>query len=336
VKIKVKIKVKVALITGGLGFIGSQIAREMIQDNIVDKAVLLDHYGGFINPLMSDFQDYRRYRLEGIEDNIIIERGETRNSIIMTNLIDKYRPEYIVHTAALPLAKIDNLNAAEAREGSVDSTAGILEIINYFKLKDGYCPLRFTYFSSSMVYGDFQSEIATESHQKRPKEAYGTMKLAGEVVARGLADFYDIPYTIIRPSAVYGPTDMNRRVSQIFIEKALNKQKIKVHGKDEKLDFTYIKDIVRGTILATTRDEGKGEDFNITHGKAHTLLDYVECLKDYFPDLDYEIVPRDAFRPKRGTLSIDKAEKLIGYSPKYSLQEGVDEYVEFIKNKRAK
>jgi nucleoside-diphosphate-sugar epimerase len=187
-----------------------------------------------------------------------------------------------------------------------------------------------------MVYGDFQSEIATESHQKRPKEAYGTMKLAGEVVARGLAGFYDIPYTIVRPSAVYGPTDMNRRVSQIFIEKALNKQKIKVHGEDEKLDFTYIKDIAHGAILASVREEGKNEDFNITHGKAHTLLDYVNCLKAYFPDLDYEILPRDAFRPKRGTLSIEKAEKLIGYSPKYSLKEGVDEYVKFVQKHKEK
>ena len=318
------------LITGGLGFIGTQIAQEMIRDNIVDKAVLLDHYGGFINPLRSDFKDYRKYRLEGIENKVIIERGETRNSIIITKLIDKYRPDYIIHTAALPLAKIDNLNAAEAREGSVDSTAEILEIINHFKLKDGYCPLRFTYFSSSMIYGDFQSEVATESHQKRPKEVYGTMKLAGEVVTRGLSDFYGIPYTIVRPSAVYGPTDMNRRVSQIFIEKALNKQKIKVHGKDEKLDFTYIKDIAHGAILATIKKEGIGEDFNITHGRAHTLLDYVECLKYHFPDLDYEILPRDSFRPKRGTLSIEKASKLLGYEPQYSLKEGVNDYVEFI------
>ena len=321
---------KTVLITGGLGFIGAHIAQEMIKDNIVDNAILLDHYGGFINPLRSDFKDYRKYRLEGIEDKVIIERGETRNSIIMTNLINKYRPDYIIHTAALPLAKIDNLNAAEAREGSVDSTAGILEIINYFKLKDGYCPLKFTYFSSSMVYGDFQSEIATEDHPTVPKEVYGTMKLAGEVVTRGLANFYGIPYTIVRPSAVYGPTDMNRRVSQIFIEKAFKKQKIQVHGKDEKLDFTYIKDIAHGAILATIKDEAKGEDFNITHGKAHTLFEYVECLKFHFPDLDYEIVPRDSFRPKRGTLSIDKATKLLGYVPQYSLRKGVDDYVKFI------
>ena len=145
-----------------------------------------------------------------------------------------------------------------------------------------------------------------------------------------MADFYGIPYTIVRPSAVYGPTDMNRRVSQIFIEKAFNKQKIQVHGKDEKLDFTYIKDIAHGAVLATIKDEAKGESFNITHGEAHSLFEYVECLKVHFPDLDYEIVPRDSFRPKRGTLSIDKASELLGYSPQYSLREGVDDYVKFI------
>ena len=185
-----------------------------------------------------------------------------------------------------------------------------------------------------MVYGDFQSEIATEEHQKKPKEVYGTMKLTGEIVARGLADFYGIPYTIVRPSAVYGPTDMNRRVSQISIEKAFNKEKITVHGEDEKLDFTYIKDIAHGAILATLKDEAIGEDFNITHGKAHTLLDYVECLKLHFPDLNYEILPRDSFRPKRGTLSIEKARTLIGYNPKYSLKEGINEYVEFIRKNK--
>jgi UDP-glucose 4-epimerase len=322
---------KTVLITGGLGFIGTHVAQEMITSNLVEKVILLDHYGGFINPLRADFKDYRKYRLEGIEDKVIIERGETKNSIIMTKLIDKYRPEYIIHTAALPLAKIDNLNAAEAREGSVDSTAGILEIINYFKLKDGYCPLKFTYFSSSMVYGDFQSPIATETHPTVPKEIYGTMKLSGEVVTKGLADFYSIPYTIVRPSAVYGPTDMNRRVSQIFIEKAFKNEKIDVHGKDEKLDFTYIKDIAHGAVLATINDDAKGEIFNITHGKAHTLFEYVECLKIHFPELNYEIVPRDSFRPKRGTLSIEKASEILGYFPQYSMKKGVDEYVKFIR-----
>jgi len=84
-------------------------------------------------------------------------------------------------------------------------------------------------------------------------------------------------------------------------------------------------------VLAAASEKGAGEVFNITHGKAHTLLEYVMCLKKHFPDLQYEVTERDAFRPRRGTLSIEKARKLLGYEPRYSLQAGVDEYVAFMK-----
>lgn len=82
-------------------------------------------------------------------------------------------------------------------------------------------------------------------------------------------------------------------------------------------------------MLAAIREEGIAETFNITYGKAHTLLEYVMELKKYFPDLDYEIIERDSFRPKRGTLSINKARKLLGYEPDYTLADGIKEYVEF-------
>jgi nucleoside-diphosphate-sugar epimerase len=233
--------------------------------------------------------------------------------------------------AALPLAKLSNLNTEEAREGTVDSTGNILEIIGQLTKATDYRPRRFIYASSSMVYGDFASDVATEEHPTRPKEIYGTMKLAGEVVTQGLGQYFDIPFTIIRPSAVYGPTDMNRRVSQVFLEKALTGKKLNIEGADEALDFTYVKDVAHGFVLAATNDHAVGELFNITYGKAKTLLDFVVCLKKHFPDLRYRITERDDFRPKRGTLSIDKAKRLIGYEPRYSLQDGIDEYVVFAK-----
>jgi nucleoside-diphosphate-sugar epimerase len=320
-----------ALITGGLGFIGSFIARQLIEENRVDKVVCLDHFGRYVDSVRPEFADYRKLRLEGISDRVIIERGESKFFSVLAKLIDKYRPLYIFHLAAVPLAKLDNLSTEEALEGNVESTSNIMEVINQLGERDGYKPKSFVYTSSSMVYGDFISDVATEEHPTNPKEIYGTMKLTGEVVAKGLGRYFDIPTTIIRPSAVYGPTDMNRRVSQIFIEKAFMGEKLKVQGADEALDFTYVKDIANGFVLAATSEEGAGEVFNITSGKARTLLEYVMCLKKHFPDLKCEITERDAFRPKRGTLSIDKARKLLKYEPKYSLQEGVDEYVAFIK-----
>lgn len=319
-----------ALITGGLGFIGSHIARRLIRERIIDKVVLLDHYGGYISPVGPEYVDYRRLRVRDIQDKSIIERGMANYANIMSKLLMKYRPKYIFHLAALPLASVENLNAEECMEGTIVSTAHILEICGQLKESQGYEPERFVYASSSMVYGDFQYTPADEDHPTNPKGIYGTMKLAGEVVTRGLSESYSIKSTIVRPSAVYGPTDMNRRVSQIFVENASAGKKLIIWGKDEALDFTYVEDVAKGFVLAATKGEGVGETFNITSGRAHTLLEYALVLKEFFPDLEYEIVERDASRPKRGTLSTEKARKLLGYEPDYDLRSGVREYVEFI------
>jgi len=317
-----------AIITGGLGFLGSFIAQNLIKNNYVDKVVSLDHFGRYVDTTRSEFMDYRKMRVESIADRLIIERGEAKFYSVLNRLINKYRPIYIFHLAALPLAKLDNLNSEEGLEGSVESTMNILEIIGQM---NDYRPKRFVYASSSMVYGDFISETATEDHPTNPKEIYGTMKLAGEIITKGLCTFFNIPYSIIRPSAVYGPTDMNRRVSQIFVEKALMGKTININGKDEKLDFTYVKDTANGFVLAAMNENGKNQIFNITHGKAHLLLDFVMALKKHFPNLKYEITDRDEFRPKRGTLSIEKAESMLGYHPEFTLEAGIDEYISFIK-----
>ena len=135
----------------------------------------------------------------------------------------------------LPCYNIEeNKKVLVAISGGHDSLAVAIQL-----KKDGYEPKRFVYASSSMVYGDFLKSPADEEHPTKPKEIYGTMKLAGEQVTKGLSRYFGIKSSIIRPSAVYGPTDMNRRVSQIFLEQAIKKQKISIQGFEEKLDFSY-------------------------------------------------------------------------------------------------
>jgi len=326
-----KIYMKSALITGGLGFIGSELAKSLLKKKIVNKCIILDNFGSFISPLKSNFKDYRQQRLENVK-NIIIERGDANNQQITLKLLQKYKPKFIYHTAALPLAKIENLNAKEASIGSVDATRNILESLVFVKNnRRNYNFKRFVYFSSSMIYGDFKTKIVNETSSANPKEIYGTMKLAGEVITKGLSNYYNIPYTIIRPSAVYGPKDMNQRVSQIFINKAINGSNINVHGKTERLDFTYIDDLVNGVILASTRKNGINNTFNITNGKGRSLFEFVSILKKHFPKIKFTIKNRDKFRPKRGTLSIKKATKLIGYKPKTTLEKGIYKYLKFLK-----
>ena len=325
---------KTALITGGLGFIGTHIAIELLKKKEISKCILLDNFGGYINPTGKNFYDYRKKRLSLIT-NKIIERCDTTNFKSVFNVINKYKPAMIYHTAALPLAKLDNINSDEARLGSVDSTINIIDAIDLLQnSKKNYKCERFIYISSSMVYGDFKTNTVSEHSAKNPKDIYGIMKLAGEVVTEGVCKLKRIPYTIIRPSAVYGPTDMNRRVSQIFIENAFIDKEIFIEGKNEKLDFTFIEDLARGCVLAGTKVKGINQIFNITYGKGQTLYSFVKNLQKLFPKLKYTIKPRDKTKPSRGTLSIIKAKKLLGFNPKFNLKRGIKRYFVFLtKNK---
>ena len=193
---------KTALITGGLGFIGTHIAIDLLKNKKVKKCILLDNFGGYINPTRKSFYDYRKKRLDLIK-NKIIERCDTNNFKSVLEIVKKYQPDIVFHTAALPLAKLENLNTDEAKLGSVDSTVNLLDSITLVQnIKKNYRCKRFIYISSSMVYGDFKTNKVNETSPVNPKEAYGTMKLAGEIITKGISKLNNIPYTIIRPSAV--------------------------------------------------------------------------------------------------------------------------------------
>ena len=318
---------KTTLITGGLGFIGSSICEALLQKKFTDKCVLVDNFGGYMNPIKDGFKDFRKQRFPSLK-NIIIERCDTSNYKALSSILTKYKPNYVYHTAALPLAKVSNLNNEEAKISSVDSTVNIIDAINLLKNSNKKYQIdRFVYFSSSMIYGDFKKSSVTEESEKNPKDAYGIMKLAGEVVTEGLCKLHNIPYTIIRPSAVYGPKDMNRRVSQIFIENAFKKKEISIEGKNEKLDFTFIKDLANGSILAARNKKGINEIFNIKCGKGKTLLSYVSYLKSEFQKLKYVIKKRNKTKQSREKLSINKEKKILDYKHTYKLKDDVKEYM---------
>ncbi len=329
------------LITGGIGLIGSNIVKKIFYKDKNSICVLLDNFTVYIDPLKAAYGDFRKNRFNNIINEkeyvksrtkrIIVERGNAADPKITIELLKKYKPKIIYHTAAIPLARINNPVSREFREGSVDTTTNLLECIGDFQKNSNYRLKRFLYISSSMVYGDFKSDEANENDKLYPKEIYGTMKLAGEIITKGMCKQYNIPYTIIRPSAAYGPTDMNQRVTQYFIEKAMAGEELTIHGKDEKLDFTYIEDLVDGCILAAESKRGENETFNITFGQARTLLDYAKILKKYFKKLKYKVVLRDKYRPKRGTLNINKAKKYLGFKPKFNLEKGTSLYVKYLK-----
>ena len=157
---------KTTLITGGLGFIGSNKFELLLKKKYTDKCILVDNFGGYMNPIKDGFIDFRKQRFSSLK-NIVIERCDTSNYKALSSILNKYKPNYIYHTAALPLAKVSNLNNEEAKISSVDSTLNIIDAINFMKkFKKNFKFERFIYFSSSMVYGDFKKPVVNEKSEK--------------------------------------------------------------------------------------------------------------------------------------------------------------------------
>ncbi len=314
------------LLVGGAGFIGSNIARELLEKE--EEVVIFDPLIQYVNPFEADYSTLINKRFEGIVDKVTIERADARYLREVYRILEKHKPDYIIHLAGMPISTISNVLIDEAIESTVTSTTNLLEAI-----KDVGFVKRFIYTSSSMVYGDFQYTPADENHPKNPKDIYGASKLAGEIFTQAYGKRFDLEYTIIRPSAVYGPTDMNKRVSQIFVENALKGEELILKGSDTKLDFTHVKDAAHGFVLATFSENAKNEVFNITSGNAKSLKELAEIVKELVPDVKIREEPLDKSMPERGTLDISKARKLLGFEPQYDLNEGIREYIKFLEKK---
>lgn len=317
------------LITGGTGFIGSRLAALFLERGI--ETVLLDAFVRYFSVLEDDaelHQFYLRQRLQPLMERVEVVRGDTRDKDFMRRVINRYRPTHIVHLAALPLAKLATSYSEEATSSILTSTLNLLEII-----RDVDFVRRLVYTSSSMVYGHFQYVPADEEHPKHPINIYGGAKLCGEVMVQVYGRMFGIEYTIVRPSAVYGPTDINQRVSQIFVENALRGRPLVLRGGDQTVvDFTYIDDVAEGFYLATTRPEGANQVFNITRGEGRSLTEFVEILRRFVPEIEVRVEEFDQDIPKRGALDISKARELLGYRPRYSLEEGLERYVDYVRS----
>lgn len=188
-----------------------------------------------------------------------------------------------------------------------------------------------------MVYGNFKKKKVDENDECKPLGIYGALKFSAEKIIQAYGQTFDLPYTIIRPSALYGERCISRRVGQIFIESAINNKTIQIQGNgEEKLDFTYIQDLINGVIKTINSKKSIKQVFNLTYGKSHSINKLLFILKQSFPNIKVNYVKRDKLMPLRGTLSTQKAKKLINYKSQWPLTVGyknyIDWYVKFIKN----
>ncbi|MBN2094133.1 MAG: NAD-dependent epimerase/dehydratase family protein [Candidatus Zambryskibacteria bacterium] len=319
-------KAKKVMIIGGAGFIGSNIAKELLTLN--HKVLVYDNFSCYIPREQSFYNFYLPKRLKRIKDKAKIVRGDVYDKPKLIDTMRDFKPEIVINMVAIPLATASDEFFEDAIQINLNGHINVLEAIRYSNSVE-----RFLYSSSSFVYGHFKYDPADEDHPTLPIDIYGGTKLSCEILSRSFSKKFGIEHVIIRPSAVYGPTDVNRRVSQIFLEKALLGETLGLYnGGEDKVDFTYITDIAHGFVLATLSPNAANQTFNITAGEGKSAKEFAEILDKILPiKVKTEIKPTDLNRPIRGSLDISKARKLLGYEPKYQLEEGLKEYVNYIK-----
>ena len=310
------------LLSGGLGFIGSTIVRKL--ENTDHETVIIDNRSDYDGAIEQDeLQRIMQWRIDSFEQSHTIYSNDIVNALSMSSIFAKEKPDVVIHLAAFPRAKVVKANPQLGCDVILKGLINLMEA----SLKHGV--KRFVFISSSMIYGDFDMECNPETASKNPIEPYGIMKLCAENLVRNYNRLYGLEYSIVRPSAVYGPYDIVDRVLSKFIVRAKENKPMFINGEDLALDFSYVDDVADGMILCATHENAANETFNITRGVSRSLQNAGELIIKYTDSKSLLTTkPNDGLYPKRGTLDISKARELLGFDPKVDIEEGLKKYIE--------
>ena len=309
------------LVTGGLGLIGHNVVKRL-QDkghlvSIVDSKT---NYGIIPQDELDYLMTERRKKID--EDSYIYDR-DICDAHVVDHIFNVEQPEIVIHMASFPRQKVVNANPALGSRVMSEGLLNLLEASNKYDVR------KFIYMSSSMVYGDFTDDIKEDAICK-PQGQYGIMKLAGEWLVKDYTRKTNLVHTIIRPSAVYGPLDVEDRVISKFMLTAMRGETLKVNGEKETLDFTYVEDAADGIVAATLSDNTENKTYNITKSHSVTLLNAAHLAIKLAGGGTLSIKNKDADFPSRGSLNIDAARKDFGFNPKVDVEEGFQKYYEWL------
>ena len=262
-------KKKRVLIVGGAGFIGHNLAIKLKKlkhkVSIVDSLQINNILWLKKNKDQLPFPDLsmsilkERFRLLR-NFKIPLIKTDVRDYKKLSRVFHKVKPEIIIHLAAVSHANKSNKDPFSTFDHSLRTLENSLDHSKnkLFNVK------QFIFLSSSMVYGNFKKKVVNEKDICKPLGIYAALKLSGENIIKAYNQVFGLPYTIIRPSALYGERCVSKRVGQAFIENALEGKQLTINGDGaEGLDFTYIDDLVQGTILAISKKEALNQIFNI-------------------------------------------------------------------------
>jgi len=314
------------LVTGGLGFIGHTVVAMLERQG--HTCIITDTQTTYGIVPQVELGYLVAERKKKIQTDRIYSIDITDSDGISW-LLSEHQPDIIIHLASFPRQKVVNSNPQWGSRVMSEGLLNLLEASVEHNVK------KFVYVSSSMVYGNFRHDYfdgVDEYHPTEPIGQYGILKLAGEWLVRDYSRRKNLAYTIIRPSAVYGPLDVEDRVVSKFLLAAMRGQEIAVNGPKEQLDFTHVDDVGYGITQAALSENTDNMIYNLTRGSSKTLLEAAELAVKIAGQGTIRVNDRDNNFPSRGQLNNTRAINDFGYSPVVNIEEGFQQYYDWLIN----
>ncbi len=315
---------KRVLVTGGAGFIGSNLVESLLNEG--NYVVCLDNFSNGKRENLISFHDNPQFRL--------IE-GDIRNYSDCQKAVEGI--DYVFHQAALgsvPRSIKDPVSSTDVNIG------GFVKML--FASKEAGVK-RFIYAASSSTYGDHPDLPKVEDKIGKPLSPYGITKYVDELFAANFASTYNIEVIGLRYFNVFGrrqdPLGAYAAVIPLFVKKILQHEAPVINGDGEySRDFTYIDNVIQANHLAAlVKDQSAvNQVYNIAYGSRTTLNELFEMIKTIISKYDQSVLDiKPVYGPNRpgdiphSLASIEKAGKLLGYKPTHSVREGMEEAIKW-------
>ncbi len=298
------------LITGGAGFIGSHIARALV--NRGDSVKVFDN-----------FSTGKRENLDDLDGKVAIHRGDLRDVDSVTDAMRDI--DVVYHEAALASVPRSIADPVSTNAVNIDGTLNLLCAARDAKVK------RFVFASSSSVYGDQPGDSKREDMRPTPLSPYAVSKYVGELYGKVFHDVYGLPFVGIRYFNVFGPYQDEdsdyAAVIPIFSRALLTGKAPIIYGDGRQTrDFTFVGNVVQANLLAAERKQAVGRIMNVACGGSYDL-NYLLSKLQLAYETNTEAVYKDARMGdvKHSKADISLAREALGYEPATGFEEGLKE-----------
>lgn len=324
------------LVTGAAGFIGYHLCQRLLArgDSVVGIDNLNDYYDVTLKierlrQLGFEEEDVVNYgRSHSKAHDMIFEKIDIADIQAMSLLFDKHYFDVVVNLAAQAGVRYSIENPMAYVQSNIVGFANVLECCRH------YGPKRLVYASSSSVYGgNTKTPFSESDNVDNPVSLYAATKKADELMAAAYGNLYGIDSVGLRFFTVYGPWGRPDMAPMLFASAIMENRPIKVFNNGNlSRDFTFIDDIIDGTILAIDNMESGHRVYNIGHGDPVNLMEFISTLEAALATTARKqmmpMQPGDVYTTFADTSELQK----LGYRPATSLKDGVRAFAEWFKN----